>query len=229
MAEFEIGSFVDLIDTGDLAIVVAKTNSTQGSVRTLAPNPADDVPIGPNGSWSTSQSLVTINDTLNPGTATLNVQSRLVQDLRDNNRHWPVQGFISQQWNRNSPTGDSFTTASPVEDLWLEMTTLSDLTDVSFEVKTNLGSTVTVQVYKREGITVYGPDAAYADQIRQWSWTSANNDINWQSHTIVIGSVYPGALARRTYYLRVTSGPNLPGLQLFQFRRPTALAAPITV
>jgi hypothetical protein len=239
MAEHEIGDLVEYFPFGEpprVAIVVDKQTSNQGTIRTLAPNPADDVPVGPTGSWSTNQIAVTINDTANPGTATLSASSRLPQDLRDKTDRWQVAGNFDDRFWESSTSGTPGITSHTIEcsnsnrDTWIWHATKTEYTVVTVEVKHPLGTTVRAELYEYDGVAVTGPSGSFADVIRPTlGVNSDSDDANWQVITINTSATsYPTPVLGRIYTLRLITGTNQPGA-LWEARNIDGEAGPILV
>ena len=212
-----------------LSTYVDEQQVQRATVRTLGANFTNDVPIGPSSAWTRDPVGVALSESGAPNTAALSASSRLPQDLRDGARNVPVQSYRSASWTLVNPARDEFACSTPDRDMWLELTTTTDVTAFSFELAASLGTTTKVEIYRRSGAVTSGPDAAFATVVvPAWSVSSNPAVAGYQPLSIEIGSVYPGPLQPRTYLLRVLSGADIPGLQLHRGRYWQYWAAPIT-
>ena len=212
------------------AFVVAKQASNLATLRVLSPTgPDDDYIVGPSSGYTTNPTSVSINSTQDPGTAEISGPSILAQDIRDGAFFFQCIGAVSDGWTRLSPVSTEFNTGTPNRNLWLQLNTTTDITEIDVEVQHDLNSSIRVEVYRTTGSVVTGPDAAYAGNVQaSWGWDSGTTS-SPQTHVFSIGSVYPGPLSPRLYTVRFISGPNYPGPQTFAARNTICRATTITV
>lgn len=242
MAEFTVGDILEYFIPGGgetLAVVVDKADSASGTIRTFAANPADDIPIGPTGEWTSDPFTVQINDTGSPGTATQSVASRLPREIRDRLHQWQMtpNNFQNTFWNVVTiggipqPHRQHITTLLPERATWVVDTSKTFFTKIYCQVKHAPASSMTIEAYFVDNQNARGPNADFADTlIPQMVKTSANIG-TWQNIEIDVGTAtYPGFVKGRTWALRVVSGPAGTGGGLpWEMREPAGDAGPITV